>query len=163
VSACGATKKARDGRLPRALQSALPAWRSYLPPCWMLCFNCGAILVPRNAWCWHRSRRWYVPTNEEKTPCVDFVSSFQNFRHLTFQFDRLCNRIVSAIPGFWSHSHEKSTDFRIFSYGGPDLLTFAKESNASSQGPLFGHRRDFALAAGKGTVKYSGLQPDVPL
>jgi len=79
-----------------------------LPPCWLRCSNCGAIVVPRNAWCSQRSGRWHVPTNEEKTPCVNFISSFQNFRHLSFRLEGLCNRIVPIA--------EQSTDFRTFSY-----------------------------------------------
>ena len=64
-------RKARDGRLPRALPFALPAWG--------ICHRAGcdalavAIVVPRDGRCSQGSGRWYVPTNEEKTPCVDFI------------------------------------------------------------------------------------------
>ena len=72
----------------------LPAWRT----CHRAASNCRAIVVPRDAWRSHRSGRWHVPTNEEKPPCVDFIFSFQNFRHLSFlsfRFKGLCNRIGS--------------------------------------------------------------------
>ena len=88
--------------------SIRPTSMAHLPPCWLLRFDCGAIAVPREAWC-HWSGRWYVPTNEGKTLCVDFISSFQTFRHLSFRLEGLCNRIVPLA--------EKSTTFRIFSYG----------------------------------------------
>ena len=68
-------EEARDGRLPRALPSALPTWRCCLPPCWLVCFNCSAIVLPHYGRRSQRSGRWYVPTNEEKTPCVNFNSS----------------------------------------------------------------------------------------
>jgi hypothetical protein len=117
VSARGSVRKVRDGRLPRALPSALPAWRTYLLPCWMLCFNCSAIAVPRDGRCSHRTGRCYVPTNEEKTRCVDSISSFQDFRHLSFRLEGLCNGIVpgrSAIPDSWSHSRKNRRIFAHF-------------------------------------------------
>ena len=50
--------------------SIRPTSMAHLPPCRLPCFNCGAIAVPREAWCSHWSGRWYVPTNQEKAPCV---------------------------------------------------------------------------------------------
>ena len=106
--------------------SIRPTSMAHLPPCWLLRFDCGAIAVPREAWC-HWSGRWYVPRNEEKARCVDFISSLQNFRRLSFQFEALCNRIVpgrAAIPGSCSHSRKNR---RIFAHFRSDLAIYMGE------------------------------------